>query len=109
MEDLLFERLDRMDAEVDPEIVLQDLYFIDRVMRPIAGPRDPDYRGAWLFEALEARRLCPDEEAVWRAIELYDDLVDLFDIGSFAALSRVLDRYRAYEASGDASLSRTDP
>lgn len=108
MEDLLFERLDRMDVEVDPEVVLQDLYFIDRVMRPITGPRDPDYRGPWLFEALEARRLCSSDEARWEAIELYDDLVDLFGIDSFAALARVLDRYRAYESSGDPSLSGTD-
>lgn len=102
MEDLLFERLDRLEAEVDPEIVLQDLYFIDRVMRPATGPDDPDYRGPWLFEALQARRLCSGDEACWRAIDLYDDLLDLFEIDSFRSLDRVLERYRDYERS-DAS------
>lgn len=103
MEDLLFERLDRMDIEVEPEILLQDLYFVDRVIRPIDGPRDPDYRGPWLVEALEARRFCPDVEACWKAIELYDDVLDLCDIDSYAALAAVLERYRAYHASGGAT------
>lgn len=103
MEDLLFERLDRMRSEVEPEIVLQDLYFVDRVIRPTDGPTDPDYRGPWLVEALEARRLCPTVEACWEAIELYDDVLDLCDIQSYADLAAVLERYRAYHASGGAT------
>ncbi|MDX1661733.1 MAG: hypothetical protein R3326_08085 [Gemmatimonadota bacterium] len=103
MEDLLFERLDRMDAEVEPMIVLQDLYFMDRVVRPIDGPTEPDYRGPWLVEALQGRGFCPTVEACWEAIELYDDLLDLCDIHSYAALAAVLDRYRAYHASGGAA------
>lgn len=103
MEDLLFERLDRMATDVEPEIVLEDLYFVDRVIRPIHGPTEPDYREPWLVEALQARRFCPSVEACWEAVELYDDIMDLCDIHSYAALAAVLDRYQAYHASGGAT------
>lgn len=96
MEDLLFERLERMDSEVPPEAVLQDLYFLDRVVRPLTGPREDDYRGPFLAEALESRRFFSDTDASWEAIDLYDDLCDLCSIRSYASLARVLERFRAY-------------
>lgn len=92
-----------MDAEVEPEIVLQDLYFVDRVVRPLVGPDDPDYRIPFLEEALEARRFCPTVQARWEAIELFDDLCDLCEVDSYEALAEVIDRFRAYDASGDAT------
>lgn len=104
MEDLLFERLDRMPTRVEPEIVLQDLYFLDRIMRPISGPADPDYRVPYLVEALESRGFCADSEARWEAVELYDDLCGLCDIQSYASLERVLERYRRYLRARDASV-----
>lgn len=107
MEDLLFERLDRMEAGVEPEIVLQDLYFIDRIMRPMAGPAEADYRTPYLAEALESRGFFADAEAGWEAIELYDDLCGLCDIQSYSALERVLERFRAYRQSRDASSVRS--
>ncbi|MBA3584616.1 MAG: hypothetical protein H0W36_08850 [Gemmatimonadetes bacterium] len=103
MEDLLFERLHRMDAEVEPEIVLQDLYFVDRVLRPLAGPADSDYRIPYLIEALEARRFFASPDAGWEAIELYDDLCDLCDVRSYAGLEDVLRRFRAYRGARDAA------
>ena len=98
MEDLLFERLERMPAKVDPEIVLQDLYFVDRVVRPTVGIEDGEYRMPFLLECLEARGFCADADAGWEAVELYDDLCDLCAITTFAGLARVLDRVRAYRA-----------
>ncbi len=103
MEDLLFERLDRMPSEVDPEIVLQDLYFVDRVVRPFAGPTDPDYRIPYLVEALESRGFFNVPDANWEAIELYDDLCDLCGVQSYVALDEVLQRYRTYRAERNAT------
>ncbi len=103
VEDLLFERLDRMPSEVDPEIVLQDLYFVDRVVRPFAGPADKDYRIPYLVEALESRGFFNVSDANWEAIELYDDLCDLCGIQSYAALDEVLRRFRTYRAERDAT------
>ena len=103
VEDLLFERLDRMPSEVEPEIVLQDLYFVDRVLRPFAGPADLDYRIPYLVEALESRRFFNASDANWEAIELYDDLCDLCGIQSYAALDEVLRRFRTYRAQRDAT------
>ena len=61
-----------MPSDVDPEIVLQDLYFLDRVVRPFAGPAGDDYRIPYLVEALESRRFFTSAEANWEAIELFD-------------------------------------
>lgn len=99
MEDLLFERLDRMESDVDPEVVLQDLYLIDRIVRPQTGPREPEYRVPFLLEALESRDFFSDQHGRWEAIEVYDDLCDLCDIRSYAGLSAVLDRFRRYRYS----------
>jgi hypothetical protein len=96
MEDLLFERLERMDSEVPPEVVLQDLYLLDRVVRPLLGPAEADYRVPFLAEALEQRRFFADADARWEAIDLYDDLCDLCSVGSFASLEQVIERFRAY-------------
>lgn len=96
MEDLLFERLERMDSGVPPEVVLQDLYLLDRVVRPLAGPREDDYRVPFLAEALELRRFFEDADTRWEAIELYDDFCDLCSITSYASLEEVLERFRAY-------------
>lgn len=101
MEDLLFERLDRMDTRVEPHIVLQDLFFLDRIVRPLAGPGDPDYRVPFLVEALESRGFCPDAEARWEAVELYDDVCELCDVRSYTQLERVLERYRVYLRTRD--------
>ena len=96
MEDLLFERLERMDSEVPPEVVLQDLYLLDHVVRPLIGPLGEDYRVPFLAEALEQRRFFADADARWEAIDLYDDLCDLCSIQCYASLERVIDRFRAY-------------
>ena len=96
MEDLLFERLERMDCDVPPEVVLQDIYFLDRVIRPVTGPHGDDYRAPFLAEALDARRFFSDAEGSWEAIDLYDDLCELCSIRSYDALARVLERFRAY-------------
>ena len=101
VEDLLFERLDRMPSDVDPEVVLQDLYFLDRVVRPFAGPAEDDYRIPYLVEALESRRFFTSAEANWEAIELYDDLCDLCSVQSYAALDEVMNRFRSYRAERD--------
>lgn len=106
MEDLLFERLDRMNADVEPEVVLQDLYFIDRIMRPLVGPTESDYRIPYLAEALESRGFFTSTDAGWEAIELYDDLCGLCDVQSYASLERVLERFRAYRRSRDATPVR---
>lgn len=103
MEDLLFERLDRLNAAVAPHVVLQDLFLLDTVVRPLAGPRDEDYRVPFLIEALESRGFCPDEESRWDAIELLDDVCELCDVDSYPALERVLERYRAYRRARDAA------
>lgn len=86
-----------MDSQVGPEIVLQDLYFIDRVVRPLAGPAEEDYRIPYLIEALETRRFFASQEARWEAVELYDDLCDLCGVDSYAGLEDVLRRFRAYQ------------
>lgn len=104
MEDLLFERLERMNTEVEPEIVLQDLYFVDRVVRPVAGPEDPEYRIPFLLEALESRRFCPTVEARWEVVEVYDDLCELCEIGTYEELSEVLERYRVYHRSNTTAV-----
>lgn len=104
MEDLLFERLERLEADVAPEVVLQDLYFVDRVVRPVFGPDGPDYRVPFLVEALESRRFCSSVEDRLAAIELFDDLCELCDIRSFGALAEFLERYRRYHGSGDAVM-----
>lgn len=96
MEDLLFERLERMDSTVPPEVVLQDIYLLDRVIRPLIGPHGDDYRAPFLAEALELRRFFADADARWEAIDLYDDLCDLCAVGCYASLERVLDRFRSY-------------
>lgn len=96
MDDLLFERLERMRARVEPATVLQDLYFLDRVVRPLAGPTDADYRVPFLVEGLEARGFFSDSDGRWEAVELYDDLCDLCDIHSYASLARVLSRFGLY-------------
>ena len=96
MEDLLFERLERMDSEVPPEVVLQDLYFLDRIVRPLAGPLGDDYRVPFLVEALESRRFFTHVDAYWEAIDLYDDLCDLCSVQSYGSLGRVLERFREY-------------
>lgn len=57
MEDLLFERLDRL--------------------RPLSGPRDEDYRVPFLVEALESRGFCPDEESRWDAMERHAAVRDV--------------------------------
>lgn len=106
MEDLLFERLERMDIRVAPEVVLQDLWFVDRIVRPLVGPDDPDYRVPWLVETLEARRFCSTAEACWEVIDLYDDLVELFDIRTYSGLDAVLDRYREYAADDASAVDR---
>lgn len=92
-----------MPSEVDPEIVLQDLYFVDRVVRPFAGPAEEDYRIPYLVEALESRGFFNIADANWEAIELYDDLCDLCGIQSYAALDEVLRRFRTYRAERDAT------
>jgi len=96
MEDLLFERLERMNSDVPPEVVLQDLYLLDRVVRPLIGPGGDDYRVPFLAEALEQRRFFADSDARWEAIDLYDDLCDLCAVGSYTSLEQVIDRFRAY-------------
>ncbi|MFN2420847.1 MAG: hypothetical protein ABR527_05645 [Gemmatimonadota bacterium] len=96
MEDLLFERLERMDSEVPPEVVLQDIYFLDRIVRPLTGPQGDDYRVPFLAEALDSRHFFSDAEASWEAIDLYDDLCDLCSIRTYGSLARVLERFRAY-------------
>ncbi|HUP18754.1 MAG TPA: hypothetical protein VM778_02240 [Gemmatimonadota bacterium] len=103
MEDLLFERLDRLDVRVGPHVVLQDLFFLDRVVRPIAGPGGSDYRVPFLVEALESRGFCTDTEARWEAVELYDDLCELCDVRSYSGLERVLERYRRYLRARDSA------
>lgn len=104
MEDLLFERLERMNASVEPEIILQDLYFVDRIVRPLAGPDGDDYRVPFLLEALESRGFCASTEGCWEAIELYDDLCDLFDIDSYGALARFLGRFGEYHRAHHAGV-----
>lgn len=106
VEDLLFERLDRMESEVEPEVVLQDLFFLDRIARPIAGPEGSDYRMPYLDEALDIRRFFASTDARWEAIELYDDLCELCEIDSYDALERTLDRFRAYRRERDAATVR---
>lgn len=103
MEDLLFERLDRMQSRVEPEIVLQDLYFIDRVVRPIAGPAGDDYRIPFLAEALEERGFFDSGDENWEAIDVYSDLCDLCGIRSYAALDAVLTRFRDYRVARQAA------
>ncbi|HET9334166.1 MAG TPA: hypothetical protein VFQ21_11365 [Gemmatimonadota bacterium] len=103
MEDLLFERLDRMASDVEPEVVLQDLYLIDRIVRPQTGPREPEYRMPFLLEALESRDFFGDPDGCWEAIQVYDDLCDLCDIRSYAGLAGVLERFRIYRHSRDPS------
>ena len=103
MEDLLFERLDRMESSVDPEVVLQDLYLIDRVVRPQAGPSEREYRISFLLEALEARDFFSDPNDRCEAIELFDGLCDLCDIRSYAGLASVLERFRHYRHARDPS------
>ena len=103
MEDLLFERLDRMESSVDPEVVLQDLYLIDRVVRPQTGPREQEYRISFLLEALEARDFFSDPHDRCEAIELFDGLCDLCDIRSYAGLASVLERFRHYRHARDPS------
>jgi hypothetical protein len=103
VEDLLFERLDRMESEVDPEVVLQDLYLIDRIVRPQAGPQEPEYRVPFLLEALESREFFTDPNDRCEAIEVYDDLCDLCDIRSYVGLDAVLERFRVYRRSRDPS------
>lgn len=90
-----------MPSRVDPEIVLQDLYFVDRVVRPFAGPAENDYRIPYLAEALESRGFFSAADAHWEAIELYDDLCDLCGIQSYSALDEVLRRFRAYRTERD--------
>lgn len=92
-----------MPSEVDPEIVLQDLYFVDRVVRPFGGPAETDYRIPYLVEALESRGFFTASDANWEAIELYDDLCDLCGIQSYAALAEVLRRFRTYRTERDAT------
>lgn len=99
MEDLLFERLDRMASNIEPEVVLQDLYFVDRVARPLVGPDERDYRVPYLVEALEARGFFSDEDEGWAAVELYDDLCDLCEVGSYAELTEVIQRFQAYRSA----------
>lgn len=96
VEDLLFERLDRLKASVAPEVVLEDLFFIDRIARPASGPVDPDYRAPFLAEALEDRGFFESPDEGWEAIDLYDDVCRLFEVESYAALESVLERFRAY-------------
>jgi hypothetical protein len=96
VEDLLFERLERMDSEVPPEVVLQDIYFLDRIVRPLAGPHEDDYRVPFLAEALDSRGFFSDAEGSWEAVDLYDDLCDLCSIRSYGSLARVLERFREY-------------
>lgn len=103
MEDLLFERLDRMASDVEPEVVLQDLYLIDRIVRPQTGPREPEYRMPFLLEALESRDFFSDQDSCWEAIQVYDDLCDLCDIHSYAGLAAVLERFRGYRHARDPS------
>ena len=103
MEDLLFERLDRIASDVEPQIVLQDLYLIDRIVRPQTGPREPEYRLPFLLEALESRDFFSDQDGRWEAIEVYDDLCDLCEIRSYGDLSAVLERYRLYRHARDPS------
>lgn len=98
MEDLLFERLDRVNASVAPEVVLQDLFFIDRVARPSSGPVDPEYRVPFLAEALEERGFFEVPDDGWEAIDLYDDVCRLCEVDSYASLQAVLERFRAYRA-----------
>ncbi len=96
MEDLLFERLDRMVADVEPDVVLQDLYFLDRVARPLVGPDDAEYRVPYLVEALQSRAFFPEDEACWEAIELFDDLCDLCAVRSYPQLAAVIERFHVY-------------
>lgn len=96
MEDLLFKRLQRMSARVDAEVVLQDLWFLDRRVRPMDGPGDEEYRMPFLAESLESRRFFEDSDAIWAAIEVFDDLCELCDVSSYDELSRVLERFQAY-------------
>lgn len=103
MEDLLFERLDRLDASVEPVVVLQDLFLLDRIVRPVTGPADDDYRVPFLVEALESRGFCGDLESRWAAIELFDDVCELCDVRSYGSLERVLERYRRYRRARDAA------
>lgn len=109
MEDLLFERLERMDSEVSPEVVLQDIYLLDRVVRPLTGPLGDDYRVPFLADALETRRFFADADARWEAIDLYEDLCDLCGIGSYASLERVLERFRAYCRGKEAARIASSP
>ena len=106
MEDLLFERLERMESGVDPEVVLQDLYLIDRVVRPHTGARELEYRIPFLLEALEARDFFSDPNDRCEAIELFDGLCDLCDVRSYAGLASVLDRFRHYRHARDPSAIR---
>lgn len=103
MEDLLFERLERMNAAVDPEVVLQDLWFLDQTVRPLDGPGDDEYRAPFLAESLESRGFFSDTSALWAAIEMYDDLCDLCEVTSYAGLSRVLERFRTYRREHEAT------
>ena len=106
MEDLLFERLDRMESSVDPEVVLQDLYLIDRVVRPQTGPSGHEYRISFLLEALEARDFFADPNDRCEAIELFDGLCELCDVRSYAGLASVLERFQHYRHARDPSALR---
>ena len=103
MDELLCERLDRMESSVDPEVVLQDLYLIDRVVRPQTGPSEREYRISFLLEALEARDFFADPNDRCEAIELFDGICDLYDIRSYAGLASVLERFRIYRHARDPS------
>lgn len=92
-----------MDAEVEPEIVLQDLYFIDRVVRPLAGPAGSDYRIPYLVEALESRHFFASPDSGWEAVELYDDICELCAIRCYTALEEVLARFRTYRSARNAT------
>ena len=93
----------RLRDDVEPEVVLQDLYLIDRIVRPQAGPREPEYRVPFLLEALEARDFFSDPHDRCEAIELFDGLCDLCDIRSYAGLASVLERFRHYRHARDPS------
>ena len=97
-----------MESEVPPEVVLQDLYLLDRVVRPLIGPGGDDYRAPFLAEALEFRRFFSDSDARWEAIDLYDDLCDLCAIASYTSLEEVLARFRTY-CRGKAEGVETKP
>jgi len=97
MEDLIFEKLARLNARVDALVILEDLFLLDQ-------QAEHDFRIPFLLSGLCRRHFLPSNAACLEAIALYDRIVELYSIREYADLLDFGQKFQAYLKTKDVPI-----